>query len=170
MWDLPGPGLEPVSPASAGRFSTTAPPGKSPPAPSFKRYQLWKASILEKQEHSTPPVKRIMSTDPSPSLGSQGDQPGNKTRAFACRKAQFPFPGCFPQFGPPRAQRASHRGISLQSPEGRGSHGKCGLPAISFSKKGRIISPYLDLSAMASLSSCPQQTRGERNRKTPVKF
>ena len=28
MWDLPGPGLEPVSPASAGRFSTTAPPGK----------------------------------------------------------------------------------------------------------------------------------------------
>ena len=29
MWDLPGPGLEPVSPALAGRFSTTAPPGKS---------------------------------------------------------------------------------------------------------------------------------------------
>ena len=28
MWDLPGPGLEPVSPASAGRFSTTAPPWK----------------------------------------------------------------------------------------------------------------------------------------------
>ena len=28
MWDLPGPGLEPVSPALAGRFPTTAPPGK----------------------------------------------------------------------------------------------------------------------------------------------
>ena len=28
MWDPPGPGLEPVSPASAGRLSTTAPPGK----------------------------------------------------------------------------------------------------------------------------------------------
>ena len=28
MWDLPGPGLEPVSPALAGRLSTTAPPGK----------------------------------------------------------------------------------------------------------------------------------------------
>ena len=27
-WNLPGPGLEPVSPALAGRFSTTAPPGK----------------------------------------------------------------------------------------------------------------------------------------------
>ena len=28
MWDLPRPGLEPVSPALASRFSTTAPPGK----------------------------------------------------------------------------------------------------------------------------------------------
>ena len=28
MWDLPGPGLEPMSPALAGRFLTTAPPGK----------------------------------------------------------------------------------------------------------------------------------------------
>ena len=30
MWDLPGPGLETMSPALAGRFPTTAPPGKSP--------------------------------------------------------------------------------------------------------------------------------------------
>ena len=28
MWDLPGPGLEPVSPALAGGLPTTAPPGK----------------------------------------------------------------------------------------------------------------------------------------------
>ena len=28
MWDLPGPELEPVPPALAGGFSTTAPPGK----------------------------------------------------------------------------------------------------------------------------------------------
>ena len=28
MWDLPRPGLEPVSPALAGGFSTTVPPGK----------------------------------------------------------------------------------------------------------------------------------------------
>ena len=28
MWDLPGPGLQPVSPALAGRFLTIAPPGK----------------------------------------------------------------------------------------------------------------------------------------------
>ena len=36
MWDLPGPGLEPVSPTLAGGFLTTAPRGKSP-APSFKK-------------------------------------------------------------------------------------------------------------------------------------
>ena len=35
MWDLPRPGLEPVSPALAGRFSTTAPPGK-PQLPFFE--------------------------------------------------------------------------------------------------------------------------------------
>ena len=29
MWDLPGPGLKPVSPALAGRFLTTVPPWKS---------------------------------------------------------------------------------------------------------------------------------------------
>ena len=29
MWDLPGPGIEPVSPAMAGGFLTTVPPGKS---------------------------------------------------------------------------------------------------------------------------------------------
>ena len=28
MWDPPRPGLKPMSPALAGRFSTTAPPGK----------------------------------------------------------------------------------------------------------------------------------------------
>ena len=31
MGDLPGPGLEPVSPVLAGRFLTTVSPGKSPP-------------------------------------------------------------------------------------------------------------------------------------------
>ena len=30
MWDLPGPGLEPESPALAGGLLTTVPPGKSP--------------------------------------------------------------------------------------------------------------------------------------------
>ena len=30
MWDLPRPGIEPVSPALAGRFLATGLPGKSP--------------------------------------------------------------------------------------------------------------------------------------------
>ena len=34
MWDPPRPGLEPVSPALAGRLSTTVPPGK-PKTPLF---------------------------------------------------------------------------------------------------------------------------------------
>ena len=38
MWDLPRPGLEPVSPALAGRFSTTVPPGK--PGPTFLFFLL----------------------------------------------------------------------------------------------------------------------------------
>ena len=38
MWDLPRPGLEPVSPALAGRLSTPAPPGK--PSPSYLSFTL----------------------------------------------------------------------------------------------------------------------------------
>ena len=30
MWDLPGPRINPMSPALAGKFFTTEPPGKSP--------------------------------------------------------------------------------------------------------------------------------------------
>ena len=39
MWDLPGPGHEPASPASAGGPPTTAPPGK-PPSAFFISYPL----------------------------------------------------------------------------------------------------------------------------------
>ena len=39
MWDPPRPGLEPVSPALAGGFSTTAPPGK-PNRSCFNIFQL----------------------------------------------------------------------------------------------------------------------------------
>ena len=37
MWDLPRPGLEPVSPALAGRFLTTEPPGKPGQQDSYMR-------------------------------------------------------------------------------------------------------------------------------------
>ena len=44
MWDLPGPGLEPVSPALAGGFLTTVPSGK--PLPSFLKDSLSRSSWL----------------------------------------------------------------------------------------------------------------------------
>ena len=46
MWDLPGPGLEPVSPALAGRFSTTAPPGK-PYLCCFKRHRFGTSLVVQ---------------------------------------------------------------------------------------------------------------------------
>ena len=48
MWDLPRPGLEPVSPALAGKFLTTVPPGK-PPSPFFKKniyLFIWLRQVL----------------------------------------------------------------------------------------------------------------------------
>ena len=42
MWDPPRPGLEPVSPALAGRLSTTAPPGK----PHFLSFCKINANLL----------------------------------------------------------------------------------------------------------------------------
>ena len=45
MWDLPRPGLEPVSPALAGRLSTTAPPGK-PEQFVFNMYLLFSVFIF----------------------------------------------------------------------------------------------------------------------------
>ena len=54
MWDLPGPGLEPVSPALAGRFLTTAPPGKSPEFYFCRRYfHQWKAAGFLKSGKSS---------------------------------------------------------------------------------------------------------------------
>ena len=45
MWDLPRPGLKPVFPALAGRFSTTAPPGKPL---NFVFYSLYLTRVLKK--------------------------------------------------------------------------------------------------------------------------
>ena len=45
MWDPPRPGLEPLSPALAGRFSTTAPPGK--PKNTFLKEKNLDVSAME---------------------------------------------------------------------------------------------------------------------------
>ena len=45
MWDPPRPGLEPVSPALAGRFPTTAPPGKPSSIVFNSGFHLFNVSI-----------------------------------------------------------------------------------------------------------------------------
>ena len=50
-WDLPGPGLEPVSPALAGGFLTTAPPGKSPHSGISYNISKWFLDIFNKWEN-----------------------------------------------------------------------------------------------------------------------
>ena len=54
MWDLPGPGREPVSPALAGGFLTTAPPGKPPYLPLDAL--TWGAESLTHQMEVKPPL------------------------------------------------------------------------------------------------------------------
>ena len=60
MWDLPGPGLEPVCPALAGRFSTTAPPGK----PCLAVFIVnWESSLM--REDAIPYIKLLQSRESS---------------------------------------------------------------------------------------------------------
>ena len=54
MRDLPRPGLEPVSPALAGRFSTTAPPGTPP------LILIYIAKLLSYQQYVKVPVSHIL--------------------------------------------------------------------------------------------------------------
>ena len=69
MWDLPGPGLEPMFPALAGRFLTTAPPGK----PwlnefflmSFKKLSGW-GTHLQNTLTGTPLIPYCKSVAPPP--------------------------------------------------------------------------------------------------------
>ena len=77
MWDPPRPGLEPVSPALAGRFSTTVPPGKPPFLASEQREQ----ALLGLFFWSVPVGISWVPTSPAPSLGCmrQKENPGDST-------------------------------------------------------------------------------------------
>ena len=65
MWDLPGPGLEPVSPALAGGFLTTAPPGK--PSQAF----LESASCIN-HAHRSPHLRPHFQGSPHGTLAPLG--------------------------------------------------------------------------------------------------
>ena len=59
MWDLPRPGLEPVSPALAGGFLTTVPPGKPRNGrfylpPSYTFFFFWSDLCFKIQQQGLP--------------------------------------------------------------------------------------------------------------------
>ena len=58
MWDLPGPGIEPVSPALTGRFPTPEPPGK----PHHRRFVIGKAEINFTRNLTVLASKRLYSS------------------------------------------------------------------------------------------------------------
>ena len=62
MWDLPRPGLEPVSPALAGRFPTTAPPGKP--------HSVFNESITTVSSHCYQDLGVIYATTPGRGKGT----------------------------------------------------------------------------------------------------
>ena len=62
MWDLPGPGLELVSPALAGGFLTTAPPGKS--LYLFQYYHLQRPGLPGRSLRITEPLLPDSSSNP----------------------------------------------------------------------------------------------------------
>ena len=58
MWDLPGPGIEPVSSALAGGFLTTAPPGKSLPFLICMRYPILQTAYIQSAQHTESYIDR----------------------------------------------------------------------------------------------------------------
>ena len=80
MWDLPGPGLEPMSPALAGGFLTTVPPGKSLSPVTFKTHvhlkshkHIYRLFFLNHEEN-------VFECDPLPTNSCNGDFVVHNTR------------------------------------------------------------------------------------------
>ena len=86
MWDLPGPGFEPVSPALASRFLSTAPPGKSRRSFSFQENDLsFPPSHLQPLTHALSPTFPPVPKDGQPCPTAQhplGDVPWQLSPPF----------------------------------------------------------------------------------------
>ena len=54
QWDLPNPGIKPASPASSGRFLTTAPPGK--PSDFTNKHNTLNQSLCSYQDFTAIPI------------------------------------------------------------------------------------------------------------------
>ena len=72
MWVLPRPGLEPVSPALAGRFLTTAPPGK----PSLLTFDPDCTALLRPTPAASPGPRVVENASPiAPTHGEEANSP-----------------------------------------------------------------------------------------------
>ena len=88
MWDLPRPGIQPTSPALAGRFLKTGPPGKSGPVSSnFTR------KITRNPEFEIPFVYHMRYA----TCGSLVPQPGIETMPPALGAQSLNHQGCSPR-------------------------------------------------------------------------
>ena len=92
MWDLPGPGLEPVSPALAGGFLTTVPPGKPSCIYLSNRQVNWLST--PEGNRTLAEVRRIIATEgpepkgfPAPGYKLSPDNPTSSESVVPRRKA-----------------------------------------------------------------------------------
>ena len=76
MWDLPRPGLEPASPALAGRLSATAPPGK-PHGECFRKPWPPNSRPASKRHHT-----EAQATSSDPGSHTRGQSPPQKRKCL----------------------------------------------------------------------------------------
>ena len=91
MWDLPGPGLEPVFPALAGGFLTTAPPGK--PLTATSEEPGAKAGGQEQKQGTVhAPLYKIPPKAWAKHLSSSGPTPGHTPTLTPYKESAHPAP------------------------------------------------------------------------------
>ena len=95
MWDLPRPGIEPVSPQLAGRFFTTEPPGKPLPSAfnnwSFSRKDPFLPPLFPHQPSATKSV--FSSIPPAPHVPHRVLAPRSQALLWAVSSAGLPSSG-----------------------------------------------------------------------------
>ena len=90
MWDLPRPGLEPVTPALAGRFSTTAPPGKPNKGRLLQAATKKKRATTEKWQEKNDFVPRLRRRK-----GLEGDPRANRNGVITTNRESHQPTGLF---------------------------------------------------------------------------
>ena len=105
MWDLPRPGHEPMSPASAGGLSTTVPPGKPYTALFFiKLHQVYKPTLTSRLSYlhvlfsagkMIPLLYVVPSYSPTESTLHSQSKCILPCTTITCLRLSVPAPWCF---------------------------------------------------------------------------